>query len=70
MSLRGNGHTTCYDCGYAVEPGYYGTPGVCRRCDRDPADEPCVEGCGRDAGANGTDGRCVLCHLATAGARS
>lgn len=70
MSLRGNGRTTCYDCGYTIEPGYHGTTGVCDRCDRDPKDEPCVEGCGRNVGATGDDGRCGLCSAATAGSKS
>lgn len=65
MSLRGNGRTTCYDCGHGIEPGYAGTPGVCKACD---GIEECVS-CGGDYGPldAGEHGRCLECDLCEAG---
>lgn len=66
MSMRGNGVSSCTDCGGTIEPerrgGLYG---ICRSCDTGPA--LCVEGCGTEAVE---DGRCSKCHAAIAGAEA
>lgn len=71
MSLRGNGRSTCYDCGSSLtfwERGWRG--GVCASCNGNPERVECVEGCGKDASSDTGDGRCHMCHEATAGAQA
>lgn len=65
MSIRGDGRTTCVDCGWRIEPGYSGTPGCCKKCD---GIEVCVS-CGDDygPGQDGGNGRCAMCDLCEAG---
>lgn len=71
MSMRGNGRSTCYDCGGVLERDERGPlGGVCASCAGTSECKPCIEGCGKDAGETTGDGRCPMCHEATAGARA